>query len=522
LNFNTPTVGATATALDGNNPANRTVISAVLFTNITLLPGEEIFFRWFDLNDTGNDHGIAIDDLSLTFTTFVPPHTAPIFVAQPQNTTNNATDTAIISATVSGFLPMSFQWYKGSTPLTDGPTGTGSIITGATNSPILTIANVLAADAGDYHVAVTNSLGGTNSASAHLTVIDPIISTPPVNVTNVLGDNGNFFAFGDGTAPVGYQWLSNGFPVPGANAVAFNLPITSASASANYSVVVTNGNGASITSSVANIILVPTSSQKIATWDFNSSPPDAMTNTGITTPSLGSGTLTLLPGNTATFAPGTFADPAITNLSNDNSGWNTTTYPAAGTGNKTGGLQFNVSTFTNKNIIVTWEQRNSATASKYTRLQYSTDGGSTFTDHTVQTMNADASLPFQFFKSDLSSISAVNDNPNFAFRIVTEFQSTATGSGTTDYVSTLPGSYGTGGTMRYDWVNIWGDPTNLVTSTPLAFQQIGNKLVLSWPSGFTLQAAPNVTGGFTNITGATSPYTNTMSGPRLFFRLKGN
>src|SRR5436305_2653325 len=99
-------------------------------------------------------------------------------------------------------------------------------------------------------------------------------------------------------------------------------------------------------------------------------------------------------------------------------------------------------------------------------------------------MDADASLPFQFFKSDLSSISGVNNNPNFAFRIVTEFQSTATGSGTADYVSTLPGTYGTGGTMRYDWLNVFANPTNLITSVPLGFQQIGTKLVLNWAAGF--------------------------------------
>ncbi|HSU55628.1 MAG TPA: immunoglobulin domain-containing protein, partial [Candidatus Dormibacteraeota bacterium] len=351
LSFNSPTVGPNATGLDGNAAANRVVIPAVLFTNITLLPGEEIFLRWFDLNDNGNDHGLAIDDLSLTFTTFTPPHTAPFFTQQPQNTTSAASSTASITAAVNGFQPMSFQWFKGNTPLTDGPTGNGSTISGSTNSPILTIANVLAADAGDYSVMVTNTLGSTNSATAHLTVIDPTITTQPVNVTNVVGDNGNFFAVGAGTtnfsAGIGYQWLSNDVPLPGANSNRLDFPVTTASAAANYQAVVTNANGASATSVVANIILVPTSILKIAGWDMNDTNSTATVNA-----SLGTGTSTLLAGNTATFAPGTFADPASTTTTN--TGWNTAAYPAAGTGNKTGGLQFTVSTVSNKDIMITW------------------------------------------------------------------------------------------------------------------------------------------------------------------------
>ena len=39
-------------------------------------------------------------------------------------------------------------------------------------------------------------------------------------------------------------------------------------------------------------------------------------------------------------------------------------------------------------------------------------------------------------------------------------------------------------------------------------------------AGFNLQSAPAVTGTFTNISGATSPYTNLLTSPQLFFRLK--
>ncbi len=59
-----------------------------------------------------------------------------------------------------------------------------------------------------------------------------------------------------------------------------------------------------------------------------------------------------------------------------------------------------------------------------------------------------------------------------------------------------------------------------VLPIPLAFQKTGTSLVLSWANpAFSLQAAPLVTGAYTNVPGATSPYTNLISGTQQFFRL---
>jgi hypothetical protein len=47
--------------------------------------------------------------------------------------------------------------------------------------------------------------------------------------------------------------------------------------------------------------------------------------------------------------------------------------------------------------------------------------------------------------------------------------------------------------------------------------------VLTWTNpAFGLQAAPSVPGPFTNVLGATSPYTNPISGAQMYFRLKAN
>ncbi len=65
LDFTSPVVGATAAALDGNVAPNKTAISFTI-TGLTIPNGSEIMIRWFDADDVGSDHGIGIDDLTVT------------------------------------------------------------------------------------------------------------------------------------------------------------------------------------------------------------------------------------------------------------------------------------------------------------------------------------------------------------------------------------------------------------------------------------------------------------------------
>ncbi len=65
--------------------------------------------------------------------------------------------------------------------------------------------------------------------------------------------------------------------------------------------------------------------------------------------------------------------------------------------------------------------------------------------------------------------------------------------------------------------------SSVVTPIPLSIQGIGNAVVLTWGNpAFSLQMAPLVTGTYTNIPGAVSPYTNAVVGPAEFFRLRAN
>ena len=66
LDFNGPNTSPTS-SLDGNATANHTVFNNVELNSVVVPPGEELFLRWFDSNDSGSDDGLAIDDLSVSF-----------------------------------------------------------------------------------------------------------------------------------------------------------------------------------------------------------------------------------------------------------------------------------------------------------------------------------------------------------------------------------------------------------------------------------------------------------------------
>ena len=64
---------------------------------------------------------------------------------------------------------------------------------------------------------------------------------------------------------------------------------------------------------------------------------------------------------------------------------------------------------------------------------------------------------------------------------------------------------------------------SILEPIPLRIQKVGHQFVLTWTkSAFGLQSASEVSGGFTNIPDATSPFTNSLTGSQQFFRLISN
>jgi hypothetical protein len=69
----------------------------------------------------------------------------------------------------------------------------------------------------------------------------------------------------------------------------------------------------------------------------------------------------------------------------------------------------------------------------------------------------------------------------------------------------------------------WETGVTFVSLSPLllSIQKSGPNVVLTWNNPvFGLQTAPSLTGAYTNVSGATSPYTNPITGTQQFFRLQ--
>lgn len=207
---------------------------------------------------------------------------------------------------------------------------------------------------------------------------------------------------------------------------------------------------------------------EIKKWDFNT--PiigDSDRNTGTMEPASGVGTPAEAIGGVG-FRFGTVAggsseassDSSMlrlgTNLGGDG-------FPAATNANKTAGLQLMVNTAGYQNIKVSWEQENSDSASKYWRVQYTTNGVDWIDDAVVianplgPVGNETGTPTWQILNNDFTGKPGVDNNPNFGFRLVSEFESTATGSGTNAYVANSGGTYGTSGTMWLDLFTFTGD-----------------------------------------------------------------
>ncbi len=427
----------TATAFPTLSYPNGLVFDSRLYTAVELSAN----FPPVLAADSGNAQHMAVIKDFLIPTNGAPVNTPPSITAQPISLTNTIGANISFSVTASGSAPLAFQWRF-----------FGANISGATTNPF-SISNIQPTNAGNYTVVITNLFGSVTSSIATLTVnATPFISSQPQSLSVNLGANAAFNVTASGGTPLMYQWMFAGTNIPGATAASYTRTNARTVDAGNYSVVVSNYAG-SVTSTFAVLSVNVTPPGIIAQWNFNSVPPDGLTTTGSTTPSIGLGTASLVGGATATFATGdSTLDPAG---STDNSAWNSTTYPAQGTGDRTRGVQFNVSTSGRQNILVTWATQDSSTGSRYSRLQYTTNG-TTYTDFPTTTTNT--TTVFTAKTNSLAAIPGVNDNPNFAIRFVTEFESSATGNNNSNYVAanSPTSSYGTGGTVRFDMMTIYG------------------------------------------------------------------
>jgi hypothetical protein len=108
---------------------------------------------------------------------------APTVTQNPSNITfsrcsfGTTLNTVILNASAAGTGPLSFQWYKGATALTDGLTANGSTITGATSFQ-MRINKPMPADVGSYHCVITGCNGQFTSTGAATVSTDAAVPAP--------------------------------------------------------------------------------------------------------------------------------------------------------------------------------------------------------------------------------------------------------------------------------------------------------------------------------------------------------
>jgi hypothetical protein len=157
LDFTSPIATATVGALDGNLTANRTSLSSTL-SGISLAPGQEIWLRWEDSDNAGSDHGLAIDEFTLS-ADVTPPLGSSVSIQA-------------IDATAS---------EAGSNPGTFRITRTGDTSSALTVNYAIATGTGQATNGTDY----TPSLAGTTTIAAGQSFGD--ITITPVDDTTVEG-----------------------------------------------------------------------------------------------------------------------------------------------------------------------------------------------------------------------------------------------------------------------------------------------------------------------------------------------
>ncbi|HEY8225126.1 MAG TPA: DNA/RNA non-specific endonuclease, partial [Pyrinomonadaceae bacterium] len=184
LDFTTPQPGIqTAAALDGNAAANRTSLSSTITVSIN--PGQEIWLRWKDINHPNNDHGLAIDNLSVMANGAGPTNPTGVGAASPNSV--GVGDLTLLTVNVTpGTSPVSsnLQVNADLTPI-GGPAsqpffdnGTNGDVTSGDHifSFSTTVANGTTGGQKTLNTTVSDGEGRSSSAPISLTVLAP---TPP-------------------------------------------------------------------------------------------------------------------------------------------------------------------------------------------------------------------------------------------------------------------------------------------------------------------------------------------------------
>ncbi len=194
----------------------------------------------------------------------VTVNSAPAITTQPSTpaATCSGSGTQSMTVVASGTGPLTYQWKKDGTNLTNG-----GVVGGATTAT-LTLTNPTTANQGSYTVQISGSCAPAVTSTAVPVTVNsaPSITTQPATPAATCSGNGSqsmtVVASGAGLT---YQWqkdgsnLTNGTVVGGATSATLTLTNPTASDAGSYTVVVTGTCSSAVTSTARTVtVYTPT------------------------------------------------------------------------------------------------------------------------------------------------------------------------------------------------------------------------------------------------------------------------
>jgi uncharacterized protein len=204
LDFTSPVFSATAGALNGNLATNQSALSSTL-SGLSLAPGQEIWLRWSDIDHPSSDHGLAIDNFSVSTGTVVPTLPTVTIAANPTATTEGSATPGLFTITRTGSTtsPLTVNFAvsgsatSGSDYTTPGSFATNSIVIPAGASSvdiaIAAIDDTIVEPVEDVSLILSTSASyNLGAANATVTINDNDTSVPLTLIHQIQGSGTTF------------------------------------------------------------------------------------------------------------------------------------------------------------------------------------------------------------------------------------------------------------------------------------------------------------------------------------------
>lgn len=480
----------------------------------------------------------------------------------PASVSVNAGSTATFDPIVTGAIPLSYQWYKNN-----------SLYSGQTNS-LLSFSAGSADNNTTYFAVVTNAYGSSTSEVATLTVAGALfINGLPQSITRNVGSFAAFHVTASGAAPITYQWSqstdggSTFALIAGATndtlwlsnvqltedgyqyAVAVHGPVVSS----NLPPAILNVQPRAVNVPLTGYGAIVASDNPVAYWRLDE--PNGSTTAvdavgsfdGTYTPDLVGGFNYQVP----TGIPKT-TDPAI-GLTNgpDASGgasvqipfapelnpettWSVETWVQPYSLGVNGGdyrlvLSSEYNLYPNPyNGWYLYQQPNNTFAFVPQPANAFVVAGSIAANNWYHLVITDDGANFKFYINGVLAVAPYTTagfiadgagiNGDGSAGISPGYGNTVLGQRTDGAFNSFDGTIDDTAVYNYALTpqQVY---LHFIVATKISVTKSGNNTVLSWPAG-VLQQSSNVGGPYTDVIGAASPYTNSISGSQKYYRVR--